>query len=85
MTNERPLSITLFPVAIAATCYTSITVILISSSQFTCELNSYSIFNDLKANLSKPESLNSLLLTLMSFIYNLCKASTLTAYSVNHG
>lgn len=79
-------SITLLPVSIAATCYTSITVTLISSSQFTCDLNSYySIFNDLKANLSKPESLNSLLLTLMSFIYNLRKASTPTAYSVNHG
>lgn len=79
-------SITLFPVSIAATWYINITVTLISSSQFTCDLNSYySIFNDLKANLSKPESLNSLLLTLMSFLYNLCKASTPTAYSVNHG
>lgn len=57
---------------------------LVSGSQFTFDINSfYSIFSDLKASLSTPDSLASLLSTLLSFTSNLLKSSN-TVYLVNH-
>ena len=73
---------TIFSVSIAATCCPKLT--LITTFQFTCDLYSYRIFNDLKAGPSRPQSLTALLSILISFIYNLYKSCNLTVYPVNH-